>query len=164
MFYSKSKAPRYGMWNRTKAELTEFRYAFRRFARVLVTCSRCYFVQIQPISQKFNSCLTDGRTDASSHRDSRTHLKKDTSCCNAASMVLSVKRWWTLSNFWRKKGNLVLRFSSPGLGIDDARGGWEHTKNKWTIQCPLDREGEVQVGEKIGFKWERERESDPKIQ
>ena len=38
---------------------------------------QCYFVQIQPgnlISQKFNSCLTDGRTDTPTYRDARTHL------------------------------------------------------------------------------------------
>ena len=34
----------------------------------------CYFAQIQPISQKFNSCLTDGRTDGRTDRrmDGRT--------------------------------------------------------------------------------------------
>ena len=29
----------------------------------IVSCSRFYFVQIQPISQKFNSYVTDGPTD-----------------------------------------------------------------------------------------------------
>ena len=43
---------------------------------VLYSC--CYFVSIQPISHKFNSCLTDGRTDIPSCRDARTHLKKET--------------------------------------------------------------------------------------
>ena len=29
----------------------------------LVSCSRCYFVRIQLITEKFNSFVTDGRTD-----------------------------------------------------------------------------------------------------
>ena len=49
----------------------------------VLSCSRCYFVRIQSISQKFNSCVTDGptdgptdgRTDTPSYRDARTHLK-----------------------------------------------------------------------------------------
>ena len=39
----------------------------------------CYFVQIRPNSQKFNSCVTEGRTDGQTdipfYRDARTHLK-----------------------------------------------------------------------------------------
>ena len=38
----------------------------------IVSCSWCYFVQIQPISPKFNSC--DLRTDKPSYRNARTHL------------------------------------------------------------------------------------------
>ena len=34
-----------------------------------------YFVRIRPISRKFNSCVTDRRTDTPSYRDARTHLK-----------------------------------------------------------------------------------------
>ena len=49
----------------------------------VVSCSWYYFAQIQPISQKFISCVTDrrtngrtdGRTDTPSDRDARTHLK-----------------------------------------------------------------------------------------
>ena len=75
-----------------KKSLTEFRYQMRfdglpaylslnRLLHVngLVSCSWCYFLQSQPISQKSNSCLTygrtDRRTDTPSHRDTRTHLK-----------------------------------------------------------------------------------------
>ena len=62
--------------------------AFWRPASILVSKSsfkwrtfnsRCYFVRIQSISQKFNSCVTDRRTDGRtytpSYRDARTHLK-----------------------------------------------------------------------------------------
>ena len=50
----------------------------------VLSCSRCYFVRIQSISQKFNSCVTDrrtdgptdGRTNIPSYRDASTHLKK----------------------------------------------------------------------------------------
>ena len=53
----------------------------------IVSCSQCYFVQIQPISQKFYSCVTDGPTDeptdgptdTSFYTDARTHLKIQTS-------------------------------------------------------------------------------------
>ena len=53
-----------------------------------VSCSQCYFVQIQPISQKLILCVTVGltvamtdrraewRTDTPSESDARTHLKK----------------------------------------------------------------------------------------
>ena len=34
----------------------------------------CSFVRIRPISHKFNSWVTDGRTDTPSYRDARTHL------------------------------------------------------------------------------------------
>ena len=71
----------------------------------IVSCSRCYYVQIQPISQEFNWLVTDGRTDEPmdgwtgrtegqtdgrtdgkcpdtlSYRDARTHLKCCAVCC-----------------------------------------------------------------------------------
>ena len=53
--------------------VTEFRHQMRsgdlsaylslnRLLNSIVLCSWCYFVQIQPSSQKFNSCVTNGRT------------------------------------------------------------------------------------------------------
>ena len=39
----------------------------------VLSCSRCYFVRIKSISQKFILCVTDGRT---SYKDARTHLLK----------------------------------------------------------------------------------------
>ena len=44
----------------------------------IVSCLWCYFVQIQsgnPISEKWNPFVTDGRTEEPSYRDVRTHLK-----------------------------------------------------------------------------------------
>ena len=60
--------------------------SLNRLLNGTVSCSRCYFVQIRPISQKFNSCVThqptDGRTNLLiEFRDARTHLK-------------ITKRWW----------------------------------------------------------------------
>ena len=57
--------------------------SLNRLLNDLVLCSWCYFVQIQSISQKFISCVTDGwtdrrtdrQTDTSSFRDAWTHLK-----------------------------------------------------------------------------------------
>ena len=37
--------------------------SLNRLLNGIVSCSRCYFVQIQPISKKFNSSVTDGPTD-----------------------------------------------------------------------------------------------------
>ena len=60
--------------------------SLNRLLNGILSCSWCYFVQIQLISQKFNSCVTDrptdrrmdrrtdGRTDIPSYRDARTHL------------------------------------------------------------------------------------------
>ena len=61
--------------------------SLNRLFNGILSCSWCFFVQIQLISQKFNSCVTDGRTDRRtdrrtdgrtdipSYRDARTHLK-----------------------------------------------------------------------------------------
>ena len=73
-----------------ETSLTEFRYQMRsgdqpvylsinRFLNVIVSCAWCSFVQIQSISQKFNSCVTnlrtDGQTNTPSFRDAKTHLQ-----------------------------------------------------------------------------------------
>ena len=69
--------------------------SLNRLLNGILSYSWCYFVRIRPISQKFNSCVTDGRTDrrtdrrtdgptdgrtdgrtdTPSYRDARTHLK-----------------------------------------------------------------------------------------
>ena len=83
---------------KTQTSLTEFRQQMRSgdllaylslksLFNGIVSCFLCSFVQIQPrntIFQKFNSCVTDRRTDGptdgrtytASYRDARTHLKK----------------------------------------------------------------------------------------
>ena len=45
--------------------------SLNRLLNGILSYSYSYFVQIQPISQKFNSCVTDGPTDRPAHR--RTH-------------------------------------------------------------------------------------------
>ena len=81
--------------NIIETSLTEARHQMRsrdvlmylslnRFLNAKVSCSWCYFAHIQPISQKFNSCVadrpmdwrTDGRTGTPSYRDARKHLKR----------------------------------------------------------------------------------------
>ena len=39
-----------------------------RLLNGVLSCPRCYFVRIQSISHKFNSCVTDGRTDGPTDR------------------------------------------------------------------------------------------------
>ena len=67
-----------------QTSLTEFR---RQMRSCIVLCSRCYFVQIHPSSQNFNSLPVrrtggwsngriGGRTVTPSKRDARTHLNK----------------------------------------------------------------------------------------
>ena len=65
-----------------ETSLTEFRHKMRSgdllaylylngLSIGIVSCFKCYFVQIQPgnlISQKFNSCVTDGPTDGRTDR------------------------------------------------------------------------------------------------
>ena len=57
-----------------EASLTEFRDQMRSgdpplylslncLLNDIVSCPCCYFAQIQPISEKFNSFVTDGRTN-----------------------------------------------------------------------------------------------------
>ena len=64
--------------------------SLNRLLNGALLCSRCYFVRIQSISRKFNSCVTDGptdgrtdgrtdgstvgRTDTPAYRDARTNL------------------------------------------------------------------------------------------
>ena len=78
----------------------------------ILSCSWCYFVQIQLISQKFNSCATDGytdrltdgqtngwmdgrkdqRTDTPFYRDARTHLRSPFSLILTCVMDLRIDR------------------------------------------------------------------------
>ena len=37
--------------------------SLNRLLNGVLSCSQCYFVRFRPISQKFNSCVTDGPTD-----------------------------------------------------------------------------------------------------
>ena len=45
--------------------------SLNRLLNGVLSCSRFYFVRIQSISQKFNSCVSDGRTDG--RTDGQTH-------------------------------------------------------------------------------------------
>ena len=69
----------------------------------MVLCSWCYFVRIQsgnPISRKFNWCVTDGptngRTDTPSYRDARTHLKNPHDHLNERSVVGMQTCFWKI--------------------------------------------------------------------
>ena len=72
--------------------------SLNRLSDGLVSFSRYHFVKIQPrdpISQKSNSCVTDGRTDGRtdrrtdtpSYRDARTHQKITTNLCHTHSRM-----------------------------------------------------------------------------
>ena len=86
--------------------------SLNRLLNSILSCSWCYFVKIQLISQKFNVCdgRTDGRTDIPSYRDARTHLKKRWEAGRPAKKKLdgedeilfprSLSKYWR----WREKG------------------------------------------------------------
>ena len=74
-FYLKTSRTEFGQQMRS-GDLPAY-LSLNCFLNGIVSCSRCYFVRIQPISQKFNLCVTDRptdrRTDKASYRDARTH-------------------------------------------------------------------------------------------
>ena len=95
-----------------RTSLTEFRHAFWRSARVLVSelfsnglFSWCYFVHIlpgNPISQKQlvydrrTNGPTDGWTDTPAYRDAKTHLKTITAGVHQMRLL---HRHWNIDNY-----------------------------------------------------------------
>ena len=83
----------------------------------ILSHSWCYSVQIWPISQKFNLCVTDGPTDTPSYRDTRTHLKTTKTKPGRNSMVAPTHQN-DLPQPWSLYGrNYLVSFRRWGIGV-----------------------------------------------